>query len=197
MNPALSKALSAFDVKHNFVVSYSYQLPIERLFRTTNRWTQGWELSGITRISTGFPVTLVNYGDNSLLGSEPNGINNYGVDEPDYNGGGLQLNHNPRNGRPYFDTSKFSENAFGTVGTARRRFFYGPGMNNFDLALLKNFRLTEGKSLQFRIETFNAFNHAQFFGPQAVDGNIDSATFGQVVSAAAPRLVQIGAKFLF
>jgi hypothetical protein len=197
INPSLSKALSAFDVKHNFVVSYSYQLPIERLFHANNRWTQGWELSGITRFSSGLPVTLINYGDNSLLGSEPNGINNYGVDQPDYNGGSLHINKNPRNGLPYFNISDFGENALGTPGTARRRFFYGPGMNNFDLALLKNVRLTESKSLQFRIEGFNVFNHAQFFGPQSVDGNIDSATFGQVVSAAPPRLVQLGAKFFF
>ena len=197
INPALSKALSAFDVKHNFVVSYSYQIPFEQLFRATNRRTAGWELSGITRFSTGLPVTLVNYGDNSLLGAEPNGINNFGVDEPDYNGGALDLNQNPRNGRPYFNTSQFSENALGTPGTARRRFFYGPGMDNYDVALLKNVRLTESKSLQFRIEAFNAFNHAQFFGPQAVDGNIDSSTFGQAISAAPPRLVQLGAKFLF
>ena len=70
-------------------------------------------------------------------------------------------------------------------------------MSNFDIALLKNVRLTEAKSLQFRVEAFNAFNHAQFFGPQAVDGNIDSSTFGQIISAAPPRLVQLGAKFFF
>jgi hypothetical protein len=197
LDPSLSKALSAFDVKHNFVVSYSYQVPVEKLFGATNRWTEGWELSGITRFSSGLPVTLVNFGDNSLLGSEPNGINNFGVDEPDYNGGPLNLNHNPRNGLSYFNASQFSENALGSAGTARRRFFYGPGMDNYDLALLKNVRLTEAKSLQFRIEAFNAFNHAQFFGPQAVDGNIDSSTFGQVISAAPPRLVQFGAKFFF
>ncbi len=197
LDPSLSKALSSFDVKHNFVVSYNYQLPFEKLFRATNRWTQGWELSGITRFSSGLPVTLINFGDNSLLGSEPNGINNFGVDEPDYLGGSLKLNSNPRNGLEYFDTTQFPENALGTPGNARRRFFYGPGMNNFDMALLKSVRLTEAKSLQFRIEAFNAFNHAQFFGPQAVDGNIDSATFGQVVSAAPPRLVQVGAKFFF
>jgi len=85
----------------------------------------------------------------------------------------------------------------GTPGTARRRFFYGPGMDNYNIALLKNLRLTEAKSLQFRVEAFNAFNHAQFFGPQAVDGNIDSSTFGDVVSAAPPRLIQFGAKFFF
>jgi len=197
LDPSLSKALSAFDVKHNFVVSYSYQIPVEKLFRATNRWTEGWELSGITRFSSGLPVTLVNFGDNSLLGSEPNGINNFGVDEPDYSGGPLDLNHNPRNGLSYFNTSQFSENALGSPGTARRRFFYGPGMDNYDMALLKNVRLNEAKSLQFRIEAFNVFNHAQFFGPQAVDGNIDSSTFGQVVSAAPPRLIQLGAKFFF
>ncbi len=197
LDPSLSRALSAFDVKHNFVVSYNYRIPFERLFGAANRWTEGWELSGIIRFSSGLPVTLVNYGDNSLLGAEPNGINNYGVDEPDYTGASLDLNRNPRNGQPYFNPAAFAENVLGTPGAASRRFFYGPGMNNFDMALLKNVRLTEAKSLQFRIEAFNAFNHAQFFGPQAVDGNIDSSTFGQVVSAAPPRLVQLGAKFFF
>jgi hypothetical protein len=197
IDPALSKALSSFDVKHNFVVSYNYQLPVERLFRASNRWTQGWELSGITHFSSGLPVTLVNFGDNSLLGSEPNGVNNFGVDEPDYSGGPLELNPNPRNGQPYFNTAAFSENALGTPGNAKRRFFYGPGLDNFDMALLKNVKLTESKSLQFRFEAFNIFNHAQFFGPQAVDGNIDSSTFGDIINAAPPRLLQIGAKFRF
>ncbi len=142
-------------------------------------------------------MTLVNYGDNSLLGAEPNGINNYGVDEPDYTGAPLRINHNLRNGRPYFDISQFSENALGTPGTAKRRFFHGPGMDNFDMALLKNVRFTESKSLQLRLEAFNVFNHTQFFGPQAIDGNISSPTFGQAVSAGPPRLVQLGAKFFF
>ena len=197
INPALSYALSSFDIRHNFVVSYDYRIPFASLFRVSNRWTQGWEVSGITHFSSGLPVTLVNYGDNSLLGAEPNGINNYGIDEPDYAGGALDLNHNPRNGRPYFNTSQFSENTLGTPGTAKRRFFYGPGLDNYDMALLKNVRLTESKSLQFRLEGFNVFNHAQFFGPQSVDGNIGSSTFGQVVSANPPRLVQLGAKFFF
>jgi hypothetical protein len=109
----------------------------------------------------------------------------------------LNLNGNPRNGRSYFDRSQFSENALGTPGTAKRRFFHGPGTDNYDLALLKSVRLREATSLQFRLETFNVFNHAQFFGPQSVDGNIGSSTFGQVVTADSPRLVQLGAKFFF
>jgi hypothetical protein len=197
LDPSLSKALSSFDVRHNFVTSYTYRVPFEHLLRATNRLTEGWEISGITHFSSGLPVTLVNLGDNSLLGSEPNGVNNFGVDEPDFSRAPLHLNKNPRNSLQCFSPSLFSQNALGTPGTAQRRFFYGPGMDNYDMAVLKNVRLTEAKSLQFRIEAFNAFNHAQFFGPQSVDGNIDSPTFGNVISAAPPRLMQVGAKFFF
>jgi hypothetical protein len=197
INPALSRALSAFDVEHNFVASYAYQLPIKYLFHVANGWTNGWVLSGITRFSTGFPVTLLNYGDNSLLGAEPNGVNNYGVDEPEYMPGPLNLNSNPRNGRPYFNTALFSLQPLGTPGNARRRFFFGPGLDNYDLAVQKTLSLRESKSLQFRFEGFNVFNHAQFYGPASVNGNINSSSFGQVVSTAPPRLMQAAIKFIF
>jgi hypothetical protein len=62
---------------------------------------------------------------------------------------------------------------------------------------LKDVRLAESKSLQLRLEAFNAFNRAQFFGPAAVNGNIISPEFGRIVSAAAPRILQLGAKFSF
>jgi len=197
IDPSLSRALSAFDVKNNFVASYAYELPFEHLFGVSNRWTKGWTISGITHFSSGFPVTLLNYGDNSLLGAEPNGINNYGVDEPQYTPGPLRLNPNPRNGQPYFNTSLFSLQPLGELGNSGRRFFYGPGIDNYDMALLKNFALTESKSLQFRFEGFNVFNHAQFYGPASVNGNINSSSFGAVVSAAAPRLMQAAVKFVF
>jgi hypothetical protein len=111
--------------------------------------------------------------------------------------GNLQINTNPRNGRTAFNTALFSLPALGQLGSASRRFFYGPGINNFDLALLKDVRLTESKSLQVRLEAFNALNHAQFFGPASVNGNISSPLFGRVVSAAPPRILQLGAKFTF
>jgi hypothetical protein len=197
LNPELLRAPSAFDLRHNFVVTHNYRLPFARLLLRSNRWTDGWTLSGITRFSTGFPVTLVNYGDNSLLGAEPNGVNNFGVDEPDVTPGKLNLNGNPRNGRPYFNTALFSENALGTPGDSPRRFFYGPGMANFNLTLQKALQLTESKALQFRVESFNVFNHTEFFGAEAVNGNISSPTFGQVVNAQPPRLLQVAAKLQF
>ena len=196
-NPRLSRAISAWDMKHNFVATYNYGLPLERLFRRTNRLTEGWSISGTTRFSSGFPVTLYDQSDSSLLGSLGNGVNNQLIDTPVFTPGSLMINTNPRGGSPEFNTSLFQPEALGQVGNAARRFFYGPGINNFDLQLSKNVRITESKSMDIRVEAFNVFNHAQFYGPSAVDGEVENSTFGQVVSAQDPRLIQLAAKFFF
>jgi hypothetical protein len=196
-NFGLTRALSAWDLRHNLVATYDYQLPLARLFKRGRVLTDGWSISGITRASSGFPVTISSDGDRSLMGSLPNGVNNRSIDLPDFMPGSLNLNHDPRNGAAYFNTSLFSPNALGTPGSASRRSFSGPGMLNFDLALRKTFQFPEGRALEFRFETFNSFNHAQFFGPVAVNGDIDSNLFGQVVRAAPPRLAQIALKFTF
>jgi hypothetical protein len=196
-NHALSYAVSSFDVKQNFVLSYEYQLPVDRILHP-NRLTSGWSLSGITRFTTGFPITIINNGDNSLIGTNPNGVNNSSIDEPDYNGAPLRLNHNPRtNANNYFDAADFSMNALGTPGTSKRRFFYGPGAENYDMAVAKKLSLTDSKSLVFRAEAFNVFNHTQFNGPTSVDGNIGSSIFGNAISAAPPRVLQGALKFSF
>ncbi len=191
VNASLSRAVSAFDLRHNFVAAYSWKLP------GRTRLLSGWTLSGIARFATGLPVTLFNNNDTSLLGTMPNGINNNGVDTPSYTPGALALNLDPRNGRPAFNTALFSLPELGTIGTAARRMFSGPGMANFDIALAKDVRLAERGVIQLRFETFNALNHAQFFGAASVDGNITSANFGRIESAMAPRLVQLAARFSF
>ena len=197
VNPNLSKSLSAFDLRHNFAGSFNWKLPVERLLPGRGRWEEGWTLSGVARLSTGFPVTLFNNNDTSLLGTIPNGINNYGVDTPNYTPGKLAVNTNPRNGAAAFDTSLFGLPEMGKMGTAARRFFYGPGIANLDAVLHKTVALGESRSLELRIEAFNVFNHAQFYGASAVNGNISSPQFGEFVSAAAPRLIQVGAKVSF
>ena len=196
-NYRLTRALSAWDLTHNLVATYRYDLPLDKLTSKAKLLTRGWAISGITRVSSGFPVTISSDGDNSLMGSLPNGVNNHSLDHPDFTPGPLNLNHDPRSGLEYFNTSLFSRNALGTPGTASRRSFYGPGAVNFDLALLKELRFAESKTVQFRLETFNTFNHAQFFGPVAVDGDFDSGTFGHVVRAAPPRLVQLAVQVMF
>jgi len=197
LDPGASRAVSAFDVRQNFVLSYSATLPFAELAGRRNRWTQDWAVSGITRFNSGMPVTLFNNDDTSLIGSMPNGINNNGVDSPNFIAGNLKLNRNPRNGRSAFNTSLITIPAVGDMGTARRRFFYGPGTENFDMSLEKKLSLGESRSLLLRAESFNIFNHAQFFGPNAVNGNPDSTNFGQIINANAPRQLQLVAKVSF
>ena len=193
----MSRALSAFDLTHNFVATYRYTLPLTGLWQGHARWTQGWDASGLTRFSTGFPVTLLNNNDTSLLGTQPNGINNNGVDEPEVAAGNLRVNHRPGLSGGAFNTSLFTLPTLGTLGNARRRFFYGPGADNTDLALQKTTALSKGMSVELRAEAFNVFNHGQFFGPAAVSGNISSTNFGQVQSSSSPRLMQVAARLRF
>ena len=193
----ITRGLSAFDIAHNFVVSYSYRIPFDKLGHT-NRLTSGWTFNGITRFSTGFPVYLQENDDNSLLGTFGTGQGNM-IDVPNRLPGSLNIT-DPRKGdpashtNPYFNTSLFTKEALGQLGNANRRFFHGPGWNNWDIALEKELRLTESKSFQFRAELFNAWNHAQFQNPP---GDILNGNFGYVTNANAARVGQVGIKFLF
>jgi Carboxypeptidase regulatory-like domain/TonB-dependent Receptor Plug Domain len=197
-NPRQSRTISAWDQKHTFVASYTLAPPIARMPHRSSQLTNGWSLSGTTRFATGFPVTLTDNSDNSLLGSLGNGINNYLLDTPQQLPGPLQINTNGRNGKAAFNTALFPIENYGTLGNARRRVFYGPGIENFDLSIQKDVRFADSKSLLLRMEAFNAFNHTQFYGPAAVDGQVDDTqNFGRIVSAAAPRLVQLAVKFAF
>lgn len=197
LNPQQTRTISAWDQKHQLVVSYTLALPAGGVLHRSNRVTNDWSLSGTTRVATGFPVTLYDNSDNSLLGSLGNGVNNYLLDTPQYLPGRLRINTNGRNRKPAFNTALFPEENLGKLGNAKRRMFYGPGIEAFDMTLQKNIHLAESKSLEFRIEGFNAFNHAQFYGPGSVDGQVEDPNFGQIVSAQSPRLVQLVGKFNF
>lgn len=197
IDPRQSRTISAWDQKHSFVASYTWALPFADALHKSNRFTRDWNLSGTTRFATGFPVTLYDNSDNSLLGTLGNGVNNYLLDSPRYVPGSLQINTNGRNGRPAFNTALFPEENLGQLGNAKRRMFYGPGIENFDMTLEKDIRLWETQSLALRFESFNVFNHAQFYGPASVDGQIEDPNFGHIVTAAAPRLVQLAVRFSF
>jgi hypothetical protein len=196
-DPHRTYELSAFDIEHNFVASYNYNLPIDALVGHKNRLTADWQISGIARFSTGFPVTMQNSSDNSLIGARPNGVNPFSVDLPQVVPGPLNLNHNPRNGDPYFNISLFGLQPLGTVGNVSPRYFFGPGLENWDMALQKYVAVTESSRLEFRLEAFNVFNHTQFFGSTAVAGDVNASSFGQINSTDPPRILQAAAKFVF
>jgi hypothetical protein len=202
IDPSLSRGLSAFDMRQNLVASFHYELPAIRSNGPVNKallhaMASQWAVAGIARFTSGLPVTLLNNNDTSLLGAIPNGINNNGVDTPDWSGKSLSLHTNPRGGVDVFDASQLTLPALGTMGSARRRFFSGPGMENLDAVVSRSFLVKDNRSLEFRAEAFNLLNHAQFFGASSVEGNISSGSFGQAVNAMPPRLMQLAMRFQF
>jgi hypothetical protein len=191
-----SKSLSSFDMTHNFVASYTYDLPFQRLAptsRVARKILGGWELSGITRFTSGLPIAISQSGDLSLCGCETLGTG--AVDLPNYSGQPIQF-FNPRTSPSfqYFSTDAFTTELLGVPGNSNRRFFHGPGLNNWDLSLFKNIHFTERISVDIRAEFFNAFNHAQFNNPV---GNFSASNFGQITSARDPRIGQLAAKIHF
>jgi hypothetical protein len=191
LDPQLSYGLSNFDFTQYLVGSYTIHLPFDMLTPShgwANKVAGGWNVSGITKFSTGLPIGISENDDHSLVGTG-------GVDEPNYTPGPLAGDHNPRDGKPYFNTALFTPEALGTFGDSRRRFFHGPGLNNTDMALLRDFHIHESNTAEFRAEAFNLFNHAQFNNPP---GNFSNpSAFGIVTSANAPRVLQIAVKYEF
>ncbi len=195
-NPKLSRGLSSSDIRHNFVVSYIWAVPFDRAFgNAPKRLTQGWQIQGITRFSTGFPIQMnQGDGDASLAGSSA-------TDMPNLIGKVVTVN--PRKSNPdcptldntgcFFLPNAFAVNAdLGTFGTANRRFFHGPGFNNTDFGISKRTVIRENYAFDLRFELFNIFNHAQFVNP---GGNITGSSFGIVTNARDPRIGQVSAKF--
>jgi hypothetical protein len=200
INPRLSRGLSAFDSTHNFVVSYSYNLPFDRL-GGPKKLSNGWQISGITRFATGLPVTIVENDDRSLLGTSFGGPITLAVDTPNLVGP-LNITDPRKTGGVYFSSAAFGPSAIGQEGNANRRFFHGPGINNWDMAVLKTTQLTERLNLQFRAELYNVFNHAQFLTPGGIitysaGGTPNPNTMGLVPGTTPGRIGQLSLKLNF
>ena len=201
-NPAGERGLTVNDVRHRFTFSSLYLLP----FGNGRRWLShsnavvngvlgGWELTALTSFQTGFPITPQSGIDSGNVGT--------GNWRPDRVCNG-NLPSGQRGVSRWFDTSCFTNafliadnnNGIFRFGNSGRSVMTGPGIQNFDFALLKDFRVTESKTLQFRLEAFNALNHANF-GADGVITHVNDSRFGEVTSASEGRDVQIALKFLF
>ena len=147
---------------------------------------EGWQFAGITFIQSGYPFFVRVSGDNSGSGSS--------ADRPNRISNG-KLPGSQRTVERFFDTSAFVLPPRLTFGDAGRYILSGPGITNFDLALIKNTRISEHTSLQFRAEAFNLANHPNFNTPQAVVNTPQS--FGKILSALDPRILQFGLKLFF
>jgi hypothetical protein len=157
------------------------------LWSNRPRLTGGWQLAGVTRFANGVPIPIRETDDHALLGVGSN------IDAPNYSGAPLKFT-DPRSNQPFFNTAAFRKEPLGVLNTLNRSFFHGPGINNWDMSLIKDTKITERISLQFRAEFFNIFNHAQFLNPS---GNINSSSFGKINTARAPRIGQLALKLLF
>jgi hypothetical protein len=190
-DPSRAYGPSSFDMRHNLVMSYNWDLPFDRLLGA-RRITTGWHITGISRFNTGVPVSLKSGGDIALT--------NLGIDYPNQIGPIHKLNPRDSASGQYFNTSAFASNlscgyeTCGVTGSAKQFSFNGPGAINTDLGLEKDTKITEAMALNMRFEMFNVFNHANFIG---VVGNAHSGQFGQVTNTAPARIGQISAKFIF
>ncbi len=207
LNFAQNYGPSANDAPQRLVVNYTYTLPFYRLAGHRMRMlTDGWTLSGIGTFQHGFPVNVFEVSGTDL--TTASGTNFYSA--PGFvntTGAPLQVGQNPRTsnigGTPnaWLNPAAFAVPPLGVMGDANRNPFYGPGLNFWDMALEKDIKFTETKSLELRFETFNTFNHANFSNPFDIVGQ--GFPFGEILSTqqittnGAGRVVQLAAKIYF
>lgn len=186
---------SLFDARHRFVMSASWEIPF---FRNASRLARSlfgnWQVNGIANFSSGAPFTVYESRDVSQQGSAPE-ITGFSANRPNLI---ADPNTGPRTVERWFNTEAFQRldplaNA-GQFGNAGRNVVRGPGFHVVDLSLLKSFKLTESRMLQFRFECFNVGNHPNFFLPE---NDVGSANFGRILQAGPPRLLQFALKFLY
>ena len=211
-----NRASSSFDERHLLNVSYLYRLPLKGFLRNLGDWAwaerpadaataktdsgplanlllEGWELSGVTLIQSGTPFTVINSAGNTGISLTDNaGVDSgYGLaaSYPDVAKGSLAPGDNPKSFGPLIgNPTEFVAPRGLTFGDAGRNFLNNPKRTNFDIALLKHFKLTERSDLEFRAEAFNIFNHTQFRvydpdNPGRSGNNIISCYAGPVYSA--------------
>jgi len=185
--------LSVFDVRHRFVASVLYELPFGagKPFLESGVGAAilgGWQVSTIFNASSGFPRTAYVGTDRSNTGG--------GQDRPNVvPGQDPNLPSDERSPARWFNTGAFALNNVGTWGNAGRNTFFGPGITNVDMSIIRNFRLPAGKSLQFRLEAFNALNMPVWQDPNTT---LTSPLYGTITETRKPmREIQIGVKFVF
>ena len=180
----------ACDIRHRFAMSAVYDIPGFRKFRWTSRITKDWRLSAIFQAQSGFPLTISVFGDTAnagtLLGENPIRAN--------YTGQAV-FTTGTHTANSWFNPAAFATPAAFTFGDVGRNTVYGPGQQTLDLALQREFTITEQVKFQFRAEFFNALNHINLGTPNRF---VNTPQFGTITEAATPgREIQFGARLSF
>lgn len=207
-------APAGFDRRNVFNFQYIYNLP---QFKGHNKLIQltagGWEWSGTTQFWSGTPCLGGNSPTNDscdLRSSGNLGNGGFGHIRPDYLGGTILTSHshNVAAGAfpQWYNPAVFASPANGSFGNFRRNSIYGPGVDNWNMSLFKNFNFTENMRIQLRFEGYNVFNHTQWGNinnslsapqPGTAFSGANAGSSGQITSTRDPRQLQLGGKLYF
>jgi Carboxypeptidase regulatory-like domain len=202
-NYSLERSNSPFDQRHRFVANATYVLPIGKGGMILNngnlasRMLGGWQLNAIVTLTTGTPFTVTAPDESSTGGSHQSRANC--IADP-YTGASSDPSQIAGGTAPGFflNPTAFAIPALGTFGTCAPRSFHGPGLENADLSVFKDFVFTERFRMQFRSEFFNALNHPNFGNPSASIAASSIGSFGKVTSTITdPREIQFALKLYF
>ncbi len=199
--PNATRGLSLLDAKNRFVFSPVWQLPIPKKEGIAGKFANGWQVSAIITYQSGFPIRVQDQNDSELQYS----LFFESTNTP-YSTGPTQFVNPKINttgaGNFWFNPGTFCDQVavpscpqpLGTYGNTPHALCCGPALSNTDLVIAKTTPLTEKIGTEFRAEFYNAWNHTEFENP---DGNYSDSTFGQVLKARDPRVMQFAIKFLF
>lgn len=189
INFGATRGLSLMDAKHRFVFSPVWELPIPKHDGFAGKAVNGWGVSAIIIYQSGFPIRMQSQNDTELMSS----FFFEDANTPQVTGP-VQFQNPKTHGGFWFNTSNFSDAAPGAFGNIPHALCCGPAISNTDLVISKKTSISEKLHTEFRAEFYNAWNHTQFLNP---DGNWSDSTFGQVLKARDPRVMQFGLKLLF
>lgn len=191
-NYAAESGPSDFDHRHRFVTNFLYQIPFPKNSHSRmNTAFAAWQVGGIWTLQSGAPFTVNLPNDNANNGTPINSQRPNFVCNP---------NNGPKTSAKWFDTTCFSQPAVFTYGNVGRNTVVGPGLDNFDATLQKQFPVREAINLQFRLDLFDLFNHPNFNAPVGSGRTFSAATnstFGSITSAQDPREMQFSLRLAF
>jgi Carboxypeptidase regulatory-like domain len=213
--PGLNYGNSQFDARHRFVFAPIYTTPIlhgQNWYSPMNLLLSGWEVSAITTLATGFPFDIAYNGGTASSNSawcSPS-FSFYACPDEPSQVGPMTRAANIRN-RPagsytvWFNQAALAPAPIGQFGNEARFAYHGPGINDTDMVLAKNFNMSADgtRRLQLRLTSTNVFNHTQFSNPTGsvgigtTTGTTSYGSFGWITAAANARLTQLAAKFYF